>query len=684
MADIDYSKYGATPEVDYSKYGAVEDSSAPSFMDKAMNMASKVPDALYNIATKNPVRTLKNIGAGALELGQNIINAPHDFASILPNLPRPEGSPAPLEIPHMDDKTAQIQKLTGTENPDIGDKLQQGLVANAMGILPGMKIAGAIGKSIFDSSKVAEAKTALTAAEEASQAAEEAHNAASAQEAQIKEEAKIDIGKQTPADIQRGINQKEAALNETQQHADALAHQMDNLPATNAGEATAAREQAEQHLNTANEIHSANQLAAVKAEKDISDYLNVGNQHDVETATGIQKAVKDNENYWSGRYKNLVSNLQDSQFKMPENSEATTNMDSIMAQLRAGIHPRDINPTESEYSHELQNVLDKAPTSSDTNVSSFLDKFKDFKDTRNSLIRDLKNAPSASARAARIKAYNDSQPMQDTMQQALEEGMGKFAPEFKEVNQGYANSVYPLRNNEHVIMAQKKGRLPANMVQALRGNAEGQAGVGQSLVRQIIQNDPKLLRNVVGQRYAANAEEIHNPNATMQEYLDKIPELKALNRYKENVNTALDKSKQNIETAQANHKLAIESEKNELEKSGKVDKERDQLQKKIGAHQDEISKLQKDIPRMQEHLEKVRAAANRKGQTLAEKIKSKEEEKLARDKLERTHTTIKKLGLLTKALGGKLVTVGKPFGYAGAALYGAKHIYDLFSPEEEH
>jgi hypothetical protein len=111
----------------------------------------------------------------------------------------------------------------------------------------------------------------------------------------------------------------------------------------------------------------------------------------------------------------------------------------------------------------------------------------------------------------------------------LNEGLGEFKPEFDYINRGYAKEVFPLRKNP-VVKAAKKGKLSGDIINSLRTNESG-----MPLLREVIKQDPELLRNVVGQRYLVNPSEVHNPNELMREYLDEMPQFKNLLETKENL-----------------------------------------------------------------------------------------------------------------------------------------------------
>lgn len=272
-------------------------------------------------------------------------------------------------------------------------------------------------------------------------------------------------------------------------------------------------------------------------ENDIGKHINIGSRHDVNISSGVAKNVQSIENYWSDAFKNLEGNLENAQFKMPEEAMANLkyDQDEIIKKLQAGANPKTVlkdiakekAANENKYFSEL---MTNAPTSKDVSAKDFLAKYRDFRDALGGLKQDLKSEYILSSEKKKIQeAITKGKETQNQIKETLNQGLGNFKPEFERINQGYAEQIFPLRKNP-VVIAAKKGKLPKNVAEQLRTNESG-----MPLLREIVKRDPELLRNVVGQRYKINPSEIHNPDSLMREYLDEMPGFNKLISTKESL-----------------------------------------------------------------------------------------------------------------------------------------------------
>ncbi len=309
-------------------------------------------------------------------------------------------------------------------------------------------------------------------------------------------------------------------------------------------------------------------------ENEIGKHINIEGQHDVNLSSALSNRFNSVQDFWSNAYKQLEDKLENAKFMMPAASMQNLkyDMNEIVKKLQQGANPKTvIKNIESEkiaaenpYYKEL---MTNAPTSEHISAKDFLAKYRDFRDALGGLKSDLKSESILSSEKKKIQeAIIKGKEAQKQIKQTLNEGLGEFKPEFDWVNRGYAEQVFPLRENP-VVKAARKGKLSeTDIMSALRTKESG-----MPLVREMIKQDPEALRNLVGQRYKINPAEIHSPNAMMREYIDEMPEFKKLIQQKESV---LEKtaSKKNISL----------KEKLDAEKALKdIRKQRKSAQKKI-------------------------------------------------------------------------------------------------------
>ena len=105
------------------------------------------------------------------------------------------------------------------------------------------------------------------------------------------------------------------------------------------------------------------------------------------------------------------------------------------------------------------------------------------------------------------------------MSQHLENNVGDdVLPRLEELNSRWANEVRALdRNPFHRKLATNNPINTPNMMQALRGDARGQA-----FLRQTIMSHPEALRNLIGHTYAENPEGLLNVPPEEMQYIEKI------------------------------------------------------------------------------------------------------------------------------------------------------------------
>ncbi len=332
----------------------------------------------------------------------------------------------------------------------------------------------------------------------------------------------------------------------------------------------AAEQAGQTHEAVLGEEPAATEKAALSnAQDQLNQHLNIGGVHKTDVAYGLTNRVNSIENYWKDAYSNFKDKIKDLHVTMPDNVVKNYNvdMDTIREALKqpGGLEKVKAGKVGTQISNPyLKDLMDIAPSSQETNASKFLEKYQDFKTKRFDLRQQMKTASTHAERNQIKEALNQSQAIESAANKALEQGLGQHAPEFARVNEGYSTQIYPLRSNP-IIRKSKIGKLPSNIVDAIGSNEPG-----MPLVRELVKQDPQLLRNVVGQRYAVNSEEVLNPHAGMREFTNEMPELnKLLQQHQtasQNVENALENYAKRKDISLKN-KIQAEKELNEMKKS---------------------------------------------------------------------------------------------------------------------
>lgn len=586
-------------------------SKSPDVLNRILNsLPSEISGTSQNI-NNDPARIGRQALAGAGDIVQGAINTPRSAASYAAHLGLiPQEIPNAMPEPY--DFTSALDRFVG-EDKKPGDSLIRGITRNLPMIIPGAGLAmrgisaggrglASTGKGLTNYGKVANARNVVEEAKISDQAAAEALKEVkglSTREGVATDPNKLIYQLKNKQDLLDKLNQENKSLSPTE---------MPNL------------ENAELAHASANNLSS-------QTDEALAQHLNVGATHALHASSGLSKRINSIENYWNQSYKSLKNDLKESKFEMPNIDKYKVNMDEVLAQMKLGIDPRKI-----ETNSELRNILKKAPTSIDSNASDFLTKYQSFRDARYDLLQRAKNEPDANKRSDMFKAYEQSKDAESIVKNALDEGLGDFKPEFQRVNEGYSQQVFPLRENKVAQKVRSGKNLSENIAKELSGREPGQA-----LMRDIAKSDPEVLRNIVGQRYAVKPNEIHNPNELMREYTNEMPDLQKLLDTRNRAKESILSSKQHLENTQKQQKYQTEY-------------------KNI---QDEISKIDEHLPRLQE-------MTKRKDISLKDKMTA---ERLLRQEQQKRKTWLNKLIKFGKR--GAITAIG-----LGGVGYGTNRLYN--------
>lgn len=624
--------------------------------DTLQQAGNEAPGEIAGVLKDIPgTRNFKRIGAGLADIGGDILNFASQAGNVDPANPKARVEPQNKES----NFTPAITNKFGLQNPEAGDALLRGAVHNLPLIMPAIDAS----KSLYSGAKGILSKGAgekeLSAAEEAAKLSDSSYAAAKEQEQIAKAQSKIDIGKQTPEDIQRDISNKEATLSNVNNHVDALTHQMENLPPVTPGNATEAAQQAEHHLNAANELNRSSALAADKAEKDIGEYLHENKEHDVEAARMIDKTHTETKKQIGKGYDSLEKSLAEKEIKVNDPDAVKNKTAALMELIKA-------NEARSPEASRIISELEDLQSGKSINAKDYLVGYRSASQyAREARQKAFQSGMNAEERAHWQQQYQELDEKVDEMGKTLEENIGgEDYSKLKELNSLWRDKVIPVERNNIYQRLKKYKQMPDNIVKSLRGDEKGNV-----LIRNIIQNNPDINRLVVGQRYAAKADEIHNANGSMTPYIQKLPELQKMQEYRQNVLDTQAKAEENIQLAKANHKLALEAEKNQLAEAGDLDKEQESIRKQLGKHNDLIIKIQNQLPLLKEHLEKTKQARNLTHQSLQKKLAAEKAYKEALEKYNGTQGKLKKMMALVGAIGKKTAYAG---GFGSAAYLGKK------------
>ncbi len=637
----------------YTQHGIL-DRPREKLMSDAWNLLKNVGSttvkgvpALLNEAVSNPTGAAKDVGAGLssipFNIGNALLNIPQYVAGLesdrasnflkkyTPEIPTEGIVNATFGEPTPNSKNvrelASLAPVLGPLGKGLGKAAVSGVTKTGSKILGKTDTALAANEALLGE-KVGQKSTELEQKTAEAQAADEANKAAIAQ-------SKQQIGKSDADLMQYNVTKRQQDI---QNMTDEASQLQKDLVATKPAETELP--QAEENLARSQEHLQNAENMGNEIESNIGQHLNEGAQHDVRAAQGLSNRVNAIEDYWNNAYKTFTSNIADANFHMPKNAMEKLDYDAMspsqmiqtfgadafealkrgkMDEFIQKQKKADVKQAQGNNPY-LQTLTEVAPTITDTNAADFLAKYKDFRDRTFKLSQRLRDPRVEEVEKQKMQAaLTEARKMQAQMKEVLDTGLGDFKPEFERVNKGYSEQVYPLRNNP-VVEKAHEGKLSDNIIKSLRTNEEG-----MPLVREIVKQDPELLRNIIGQRYfsgKAGRQSIHMPNEMTREYLDEMPDLKQLLSQRESANAAMEQAKTNAEMAKQHH-AEISARQTEASK----------LQKKADDLQAEIESNKKEIAKMEKHIESLQKTAQRKNISLKEKMQTEKELKDLRRQL---------------------------------------------------
>lgn len=357
-------------------------------------------------------------------------------------------------------------------------------------------------------------------------------------------------------------------------------------------------DQSQANLQSLNETREKAQQAVQNTESTIGQHLNQGMQHDVRAATQIQEAQDKIRSGIGKGYDELEQNLKGKNIQI-NNSDRIADLNSqVLKMLKDNRVDTKEGKQLLDELHGLEGQQESIP------ASDYLRAYRNARQlAREARQKAYQPGMKAEERNEWKQRYDALDDKVEEMGDVLEQGIGKEDyQKLHDLNNQWRTKVVPLYRNTTFQKILKSNQMDDNIIKKLRGNE-----AGNMLMKNIIQNDPAILKNVVGQRYAVRPNEIHNPNETMREYMDKMPELKQMLNQRNQANVIAKRADENVMNAEKQHKELTE-----------------QAQQRAEQHQ-QINEVQEKIAKQERIIAELRKTANRKDISLAEKAKAESE-----------------------------------------------------------
>ena len=641
-APMDWEQYRATPPkseepkkinnvMDFLKNAgsqAWEDvKKIPGYLGKKgvdiINAAPSEAPGVVNQLTgfKPTLRPLKNLLINTSNIEKGIINTPSNMAKYMEHLGLllPEYA---NKVPRMEKEPVgeYIKGTMGEQQP--GDvALQHSVDAlmllhpemNPLMKLPGKTYQKVAGNITGVAKKAAlQEKLNIPGKTEALEQATSAKEAAQVAEKEAQEIAKEATGK---ADVGTMKYARKEAIN-----AKAGLEQPESLPIS--------AEEAGLKSQAAELAHEQAEKNVTAAENEIGEHLNKGAAHDVRAAAAIDTAQEAIHSGISKEYKDIEKSLADKSVEITNSRHAKDIIGEIENLVKEG---KAQSKEASQLVEELNNLKEKEIIP----ANDYLTAFRSMRDyAREARSKAYEPGMNAEERAAWKKRYDELDAKVDEMGEALESGIGKKdAARLKNANKNWREKVVPLYKNTTYQTIKKRGRMPDNIMKTLRGTDPGDV-----IMRNIIKNDPELLKNVLGQRFAEKPSALHTAGELEQEYIKHAPELQQKMQNHKQAVEHLPKAKEAAQNAKSFHEEAIKHEE------------------RIHEYNEQKIKLENKIEKLENHIAILKDRAANKKLTAREHFKAVKDLQAAKKELKDAKFGLSKF---TKFAGKVLMKAGR-------------------------
>lgn len=654
-----------------------------------------------------PGRALANLLSGAGGLAKGLVNLPHESIKylgekeIIPEWLKEyneTGMRIPFTNKHIPTYIGDIgfNKLTGLDKQEAGDQFLRdlpGLYAGGKTLLsiPGVKEAGKRiiaqknYRALKKKSEEIEGKHEEAVGEQ--KAATEEYNALkSFLESQLGfEGSNPNILKRKASEAQQKLDALRAESEATPEYLKAttepIAPEKAPLSLIEPIKPGEKLEISDEPVKQAESLLKTNEQKSAELEKQFGEgHLKKGYTHDVPIAEGVTKKISENKKEIGNIYDEVQGSLEDKHIVIPRSEqllEAEKESRKLLESSRAFFKTDEefeaaVKKLAKGYSNTKRGPSDIVPAA---DVLSNYRTMRHLSQKLNKEAYSSKVAGNKDLQSEMLSKADEFETNAQNLETLLENNdLGDSLKNLKVANKRWREEITPLYRNK-TYKQFLNGLGPDNIMKALRGN-----GPGQEIIRKIIKEDPELLRNIIGQRYANNPAKLHEFDELTHEYTQHMPEVQEFRKQHFESKQAENQSKMALERvrheyqtqreqADIAHLKAIEEAKEQTrQKKAAVHKEnltKDEEYKgktKYYKNQQEIKELDEKITKLTNHAKQIKEKANRKEINLKQKLDLEHEHakiKKQLDKLQKDRSALKRIGKIL-GYGAVTVAVGTP------------------------
>lgn len=383
-------------------------------------------------------------------------------------------------------------------------------------------------------------------------------------------------------------------------------------------------DEAKDILDKNQQTHEDAKNLSDETEDQLSKHLNKGVDYDVEAASKIKQIEQANRRGISKGYDDLENDWANREVKIDNTQKIQDKNNELMDVIKSG-------GARSPEANNILSELDNLKSEKSVSAKDYLQAYRSVSQyAREARQKAYQPGMNAEERAEWKQKYDTLDSKVDEMGSTLEDSVGKDEfGKLKGLNDRWRNEVVPLHQNRIYQNIVRKGTISDNMIKSLRGTDKGNV-----ILRNIVKNDPELLKNVVGQRYAIKPSEVLNPNDRMKEYSDLMTDMNQL---------------------RDQHLAAKEVEGNSKEALKDATQAHDEISKNAQKYADKRQKIedtQNNLALLDKHVENLRQVASRKDLSLSEKIKAEKNYAQAKKAQKDARYKLRVGGYVTASLGG--------------------------------
>ncbi len=655
---------------------------------------------LYN----KPGRAIKNLLAGVGELGEGILNTPHEAIKYLGEKEViPEWLKKYNELPFTHIPDLGIEKAMGLDNTEEGDQfLRQlpGLYAGgrAVASIPGVKGAA---KRIAAQTEHRPLTKKVSELEQQQEAATAKHGAAETEFNVLKDflERQPGFESSNPAVLERKALEAQTKLDALKQQSEATPEHLrateepippEKTPLSivepiRAGEKP---EVSEEPIKQAESLLKTNEQKSAEHEAAISQHLGEGNAHRKRVAQKLNPILEARQAEIGKGYDEYINGLKDKQVTLSNPREAKAITQDIHKLLKEG----DTSSKEMiKLTDELANLGKGETMPADKFVSAYRSLRGMAQKTRSSAYG---KSPQEFDRL--IEAADSMDADVAKMAKIIDSGLGEEnLDQLHGLNHRWATEVTPLYKNKFFQHMQANNKAPTNMIEQLTNepyikSTNPNKITGTQILNEIIKGDPELLQNVVGERFAHKPEALHQWDEAAHNFIQHMPELQEMRTKHFESKQAEAQSKLDLERAKREHQIQREqadiAHRKETEKAREetrakkaevhkenVAKDKEHQQKaKYYKTQQEIKALDEKHTKLTDSAKRLQEKANSKKISLKEKLDIEHELAQTKKKLSAIQKDRDRLKKTAKALGyvAATVAIGTPVYKKAKSLVG--------------